>query len=58
MFKTHPHAILTVIHPPNMKLEDVSSPMEQNLVKVLVVLRIILDHGINGINLESIAQPG
>lgn len=36
-----------------MKLYDVSSPVEQNLLIVLVELRIILDHRINGINLQS-----
>lgn len=30
-----------------MELYDVSSPVEQNLLIVLVELNIILDHGIN-----------
>lgn len=32
-----------------MKFYNVNSPVEQDLIKVLVALRIILDHGINGI---------
>lgn len=39
-----------------MELYDVSSPVEQNLLIVLVELRIILDHGINGINLQGTAR--
>lgn len=39
-----------------MELYDVSSYMEQNLLRVLVELRIILDHGIDGINLQGTAR--
>lgn len=39
-----------------MELFDVNSPVEQNLLIVLVELRIILDHGINGINLKPIIK--
>ena len=38
------------------KFYNVNSPVEQNLVRVLVELRIILDHAINGITLQGTAQ--